>query len=54
LMVLGGMDPFVLLQILRALEGLAADLARMRLERSVYCICQHRSHAVYPQYLPRR
>jgi hypothetical protein len=36
LVMLGSMNTFVLLQILRSLESLAADLARMGLERSVY------------------
>lgn len=37
-MMLGGVDTLVLLEILRSLECLAADLAWMRLERGVdYC-----------------
>ena len=35
LLVLLGVDALVLLEILRTLEGLATDLARVRLERSV-------------------
>lgn len=36
LMMFGGMDTFMLLQILRSLESLAADLTRMWFERRMH------------------
>ena len=53
LMMFGGMDTFMLLQILRSLESLAADLTRMWFERRMdYIVSRGLRNAV--SYIPRK
>ena len=54
LMMFGGMDTFMLLQILRSLESLAAYLTRMWFERSVNYIVSRGLRNAVLLYVPRR